>query len=156
MNGQLEHLIGQLNTERLDRGMKWTGVAGELHISPQHLLRIRRGQSPISEEVAAAIDRFLRRAVGTTARQTAGAEVDTFLRQPAGTGFRQLMTGNPPDATDEELAGMSPREIARLAVWHGKAHGDEARQKLLQRAVDIHRKTLDTLASQVAEDNEHS
>lgn len=56
-----ERLADELDLERQDRVVKWTFVARELNMSPQHLLRIRQGKVPITRDVAAAIDKFLGR-----------------------------------------------------------------------------------------------
>ncbi|MFI6304338.1 hypothetical protein ACIBCH_20905 [Amycolatopsis thailandensis] len=59
-------LMLALNRQRQDKIVKWVDVARALKITPQHLSRIRKRESPISEDVAYAMDKFLEREPGTT------------------------------------------------------------------------------------------
>ena len=103
----LKRVVAELTEKRQDKLLKWTAVAQQLGITPQHLLRIRNGDSPISEDVAAAIDRFLDR--------------------PRGYTWKLLGRGGAPlDPTDEELAAMTVDEAKAYIIRVGKARGVEA------------------------------
>jgi transcriptional regulator with XRE-family HTH domain len=69
-----EQIADELNDRRLDLLIKWTEVARRLNTSVQHLLRIRQGISPITEDMAAAIDTFLGRPRGETWRRVGGVQ----------------------------------------------------------------------------------
>ena len=105
-----EVVADDLNRERLKRRLKWNAVAAALGITPQHLLRIRQGQSPISDDVAAAIDEFLHRPLGRTQ--------ELLTHPPAGV---------PHEWTADERAKMRSMSLDEAIAFGQKlkANGDE-------------------------------
>ncbi len=166
MDGQREHLVNQLDAERLDRGIKWTAVAGELNISPQHLLRIRKGAAPVSADVAAAMDKFLRRDRGVTwklmaepaheqspshrdlAEHNVLVHLFNDLAPPYRVIDRDFVTVAEGEPTDEQLAEMTNRQIAELAIRVQNERGPDARRELLQRAKAARDRALDDLLAE--------
>jgi len=129
-----EQAIEDIDAERQNRLVKWTVVAREFNITPQHLLRIRQGKSPITRDVAVAIDRFLGRERGTTWQllQAPAADDESAGAEP----------------TDERLAEMTNRQIAELAIKYQNERGPEARRNFLQRAKAARDRAVDTLVAE--------
>jgi len=129
-------LIEAITATRQDRLIKWTVVARELGITEGHLRKIRNGDVPITSDVAVAIDKFLGLDRGTTWRR-----LDAAAEVPAGDV----------EPTDEQLAEMTNRDIAELAIRYQNERGADARRDLLRRAKVARDNALDTLMAETAE-----
>jgi hypothetical protein len=154
MTGQLDALIDEITATRQDRLIKWKAVAAELGVTEGHLWKIRKGHVPITQDVAVAIDRFLGHARGTTWRlvvDEAGAEVDQLTGEKPGTNARRMLEAVPMEPADDELAEMTHRELAELAIQYQNERGPDARRAFLQRAKVARDKALDTLIAETAE-----
>lgn len=165
MSGAHDQLIEAITAKRQDRLIKWNAVARELGMTEGHLRKIRNGDVRITADVAAAIDRFLGRERGVTWAMLAGPShgdlrPENILIPP---DSRQWGDSDHPvlidagkvhdDPTDEQLAEMTNREIAELAIRYQTERGPDARRELLRRAKSARDEALDTLVAETVEPN---
>ncbi|ATY11600.1 hypothetical protein CU254_14880 [Amycolatopsis sp. AA4] len=152
-------LIEDLGNKRMDRYLKWTHVARELNITPQHLLRIRQGKVPITEDVAARFDVFLERPRGDTwnrlqrvsrsnADDSEAGEPNPATTPSGDTKMRLflIVAKDPPQEWPADMrsqvAGMSVSDITEVGRSLGRQFGSEMELQFLLAALNVKKQAV--------------
>ncbi|RSD26386.1 hypothetical protein [Amycolatopsis eburnea] len=117
-------LARRMEDENIRRDVSWEEVSAESGLSTALLRNIRTGKSPVTRKSA--------------------HKIELFYGWPAGE-VQRLLT--PADPSDEEIAGMSARELAAYALRVERTRGVEARRAWLKHAYAVWREALGPAAT---------